>query len=160
MYERILVPLDGSERAEAVLPHVTPIAEKFGAEIVLLQVVSSFAEIVGRTIPRESFPSPTEQDISLDVATKQHEAEQESAATYLERQREALAAGGLNASTDIREGPAPAAVILAVALDKHCDLIAMSTHGRTGLGRTVLGSVADEVVRNSNMPVLLIRATE
>jgi nucleotide-binding universal stress UspA family protein len=139
---------------------VIPIAEKFGAEIVLLQVVASFPEIIGQTMPRDSFASPTLQDLSVDAATQQHEAEQASAATYLERQREALAASGLKALTDLREGPAPAAAILAVALDRDCDLIAMSTHGRTGLGRAVMGSVADEVVRNSSMPVLLIRASE
>jgi len=160
MYERILVPLDGSPLAEAVLGHVTPIAERFGAEIVLLQVVSTFAEIVSKTMPRESFPSPTLQDMSVDAAQAQHDAEQATAAVYLQRVSESLAAKGLKATIDVREGPAPAAVILAVALDRDCDLIAMSTHGRSGLGRAVFGSVTDDVLRNSPLPLLLIRGKE
>ena len=157
MYERVLVPLDGSDLAEAVLEHVTPIAERFGSEIVLLQVVSSFGEIVGQTMPRESFPSPTLQDISVEAAQQQYEAEQAGASTYLERVADGLRARGLKVTTEVREGPAPAAVILAVSLDLGCDLIAMSTHGRSGIQRTVFGSVTDDVLRNSPLPLLLIR---
>ena len=160
MYERILVPLDGSPLAESVLEHVTPIAEKFGAEIVLLQVVSTFAEIVSKTMPRESFPSPTLQDMSVEAAQAQHDAEQATATSYLEKQRQSLTSKGLKASVDVREGPAPAAVIIAVALDRDCDLIAMSSHGRSGLGRAVFGSVTDDVLRNSPLPLLLIRGRE
>jgi nucleotide-binding universal stress UspA family protein len=158
MYERILVPLDGSEVAEAVLPHVEPIAEKLGAEIILIQVVSPYSEIVRETMPRDTFISPTAQELSVDIAKERYEAEALATQTYLERIQRSLQDKSLKASIDLREGPAAAGVILAVAMDKDCDLIAMSTHGRSGLGRTLLGSVADEVVRNSPVPVLLIRA--
>jgi nucleotide-binding universal stress UspA family protein len=157
MYEKILVPLDGSDVAEAVLPHVEPIATKFGSEVILLQVVPTFAEILGDTLPRSSFPA-VDAGVSVDIAEQQHESTQESAQTYLEAKRTELASRGINAGIDLREGPAPAAVILAVALDTGCDLVAMSTHGRSGIGRALMGSVADEVVRNSALPVLLVRA--
>jgi nucleotide-binding universal stress UspA family protein len=157
MYERILVPLDGSERAEAVLERVTPIAGKLGSEVVLLQVVSAFSEILGQTLPRESFPSPTLQDVSVEAARERQESEQAGAEAYLRRIAEDLTAKGLKVGFEVREGPAPAAVILAVALDLGCDLIAMSTHGRSGIGRAVFGSVADDVLRNSPLPLLLIR---
>ena len=159
MYERILVPLDGSDVAEAVLPHVEPIASKFGSEVILLQVLPSFAEILGDTMPRSSFPN-VDAGVSVDIAEQQHESQQSAAQAYLEAQSRDLAAKGINARIDLREGPATAGVILAVALDSDCDLIAMSTHGRTGIGRALMGSVADEVVRNSALPVLLIRARE
>jgi nucleotide-binding universal stress UspA family protein len=158
MYERILVPLDGSDLAEAVLPHVEPIAEKFGAEVILLQITSPYSEIMRQTMPSGSLVSPTEQEVSIDIAKQQHEIIQAHAQTYLEKMRESLSKKGIRAVIDVREGPAAAGVILAVALDLGCELIAMSTHGRTGLGRTVFGSVADEVLRNSPLPVLLIRS--
>ena len=160
MYEHILVPLDGSELAEEVLEHVTPIAEKFGSELILLEVVPTFAEIVGQTMPRDTFASPTVVDISVDAAEEAHESEQQQAASYLGAKKAELEAKGLKATVLVYEHASTPQGILAAAAESGADLVAMSTHGRTGLGRAVFGSVADEVMRKTGLPVLLIRKQE
>ncbi|MPZ48638.1 MAG: universal stress protein [Dehalococcoidia bacterium] len=156
MYERVVVPLDGSEIAEAVLPHVAPFAERFGAEIVLVHVAKAFEEVSGETLPPGSIAIPDVSNVDIDASAGQHESE--DAAAYLMRIASSLLARGFKVSTELGEGPAPAAAIIAIALDRDCDLIAMSTHGRSGLGRAVFGSVADDVLRNSSLPLLLIRS--
>jgi nucleotide-binding universal stress UspA family protein len=160
MYERILVPLDGSDLAEAVLAHVIPIAEKFGSDVLILRSVPTLAEIIGETLPRESFPSSAGQSASVDVARDQYDLQQAEAQAYLEKQRQALAAKGLKVSIELLESSSAAAAILDAAQRTDSDLIAMSTHGRSGLGRAVFGSVADEVLRKAKRPVLLIRTEE
>jgi nucleotide-binding universal stress UspA family protein len=140
-----------------VLAHVIPIAEKFGSDVLILRSVPTLAEIIGETLPRESFPSSAGQSASVDVARDQYDLQQ---AEDLEKQRQALAAKGLKVSIELLESSSAAAAILDAAQRTDSDLIAMSTHGRSGLGRAVFGSVADEVLRKAKRPVLLIRTEE
>ena len=132
MYRRILVPLDGSRLAESVLPHVEEMAMKFGAEVVLFRAVPS------------------------EAATKASEPAVESAEQYLDPLARNLQQKGLSARTLVSQGE-PARSILRAACTEQVSLIALSTHGRSGLTALLSGTVADEVMRNAHLPILLIR---
>jgi nucleotide-binding universal stress UspA family protein len=92
----------------------------------------------------------------MDVAERRVEAETDSASKYLQTVSERLQGQGLKVSTAITEG-LPAGAILEYAEENNASLIALATHGRGGLARAVTGSVADAVVRHSDVPVLLVR---
>ena len=142
MYKRILVPLDGSTLAEAVLPHVRALAQCLGAEVVLLSV--PVYPVSGFTI--------TDPALGQSLV----ELTRESASAYLQRVRTPLQADGLAVTSELRDGPV-AETILDAAAELRVDAIAMATHGRGGFARFLLGSVADQVVQRSPLPVLLIR---
>ncbi len=138
MYKTILVPLDGSELAEKCLKEARELAALAQAEISLLRVVRAV------TVPGTD---PTDKEVEVV----------DRAQAYLDRVARGLEADGLTVSTHVRYGH-PAKEIIDAS--KKADLVAMSTHGRTGLGRWALGSVAEKVLRHSEKPVLLIRAAE
>jgi nucleotide-binding universal stress UspA family protein len=143
VYKRILVPLDGSKTAEGVLPHTKALAYSEGAEIVLLTVAANPAlDYV--------FSDP-------GIAERAIEDQQTRSKKYMAEMEGQLKSAGFKVSTVLREG-AVADMILRVAEELQVDVITMSTHGRTGPARWLLGSVADRVVRNSKVPVLLIRS--
>ena len=136
----ILVPLDGSPLSEAVLPHVKEMASGLPASIHLLTVVSVTAP------DREAY----EESVQL---------QSREAGDYLESQAEKLEASGFDVDWSVREGVA-ADEILRHIEENQFDLVAISTHGRSGLGRMVLGSVFDKVMREAGIPVLVIKPTE
>lgn len=138
MYKRILIPLDGSEFAEAALPHACALAACTGAELVLLRV--AVQPLYGSVSP-DSSPS-----IRADT-----EAE---ASAYLDRVAGELRAAGFRVTAETCTGPV-AETILDYAAGIRADLIVMSTHGRSGLARWFIGSVADKIVRGARLPVLL-----
>jgi nucleotide-binding universal stress UspA family protein len=142
MYKTILVPLDGSELAEAVLPHVEELAQCAGAEIVLVRVAVNPAF-------EYAFADPM-------LARANEENAEAQAGSYLQDMASRFQAAGFKVRSELGAG-AVAPTILEIAQKVHPDLIAMSTHGRSGFARVVLGSVADEVLRGSNVPVLLVR---
>jgi len=141
---RILVPLDGSVRAERVLPVVTPVAQALESELILFQVPIVY---VSGWMTGEWF---------LPVQGVLATAEQ-GAQVYLDYVATRLQQQGVKASTATEIG-AVAASIIGYAEANQVDLIAMCTHGRTGLRRWTLGSVADRVLRAGNIPILLVRA--
>ena len=152
MYRRIVVPLDGSALGERALPHAEAIAERFGAALTLLHATTPPSTIAAAEAAAGVIPNVP---VTLDpgeIATE----EQEEAARYLGGIAERLRARGLAVEIAEPEGDS-AAAILAVASEQGADLIAMTTHGHGGLGRLVLGSVADEVARHAPCPVLLVR---
>jgi nucleotide-binding universal stress UspA family protein len=138
MYKRILVPLDGSPVAEGVLPHVLELAKGLGAEVVLLSV--AFAHIFPGADPIET------------QVTAVQEAE-----NYVADRAKTQQDAGVRAEGKVRYGNAVEEIVDHVKRD-HIDLIAMATHGRTGLKRVVLGSVAEHVLRQAPVPMLLLRA--
>lgn len=146
MFTKVLVPLDGSPLAAAVLTWVRRLVAKEGSRVYLLHVIPE-AEPVTMFDGMALVPVP-----SLD--TVEPGAIEAEARRYL-----AGAAERLGPTADVhplvRTGK-PAPEIVAAARECGADLIAMSTHGRTGLPRLVLGSVADEVVRVSGLPVVLL----
>jgi nucleotide-binding universal stress UspA family protein len=149
MYEHILVPLDGSTLGEAALPHAQAVAEKFGASLLLLRVANVSATIMAATGPDTGLVAPDLIDEVIDD-------QEDDGRAYLERTTERLKAAGGSVTWQLVEG-SPAHAIIETARKNNCDLITMATHGRSGLQRAVLGSVADAVVRDSHLPVLLIR---
>jgi nucleotide-binding universal stress UspA family protein len=141
MYKKILVPLDGSPLAEAVLPHAEALAKAEGAEIVILRVPA---------VPATEFLARDPAVASIIRKDIEEEAEDYVKAKVIELKNENIKVQGL-----IHDGPVPD-TILAVAEESHADLIAMSTHGRTGVQRWLIGSVADRVVHHTHIPVMLI----
>lgn len=148
MYARILVPLDGSELAEVALPHAISLAKQSGAEVILLRVLEPLAP--GAAMGQESIY------IEPEFWRRLQQEYLDEARAYLDRVAARLSADGLSARTEIRRG-SPAEMIIDTARELHADAIVMATHGRSGIGRWMLGSVADRVVRASHLPVLLIR---
>ncbi len=149
MFKKILVPLDGSELAEQILRHVQVLARDTDAEIILLRVpIYAYAATV--TTPAVYGYTPLPLPLERDAALKE-------ARNYLNKMRNVLVPHGLHVSVVVREGD-PAEAIIRFAHEADIDLIAMSTHGRTGLSRALFGSVAEQVVRGAGKPVLLIRA--
>lgn len=135
MIERIVVPLDGSLTAEAVLPQVRRILHLHDSEIVLVRGVSL---------------APAEDSLlAADTASL-------AAREYVNGVRERLDREGVRVRTDVRIG-SPVGVILDVVEDRAATMIAMATHGATGLKRLLLGSVAEGVLRKSPVPVLAVR---
>jgi nucleotide-binding universal stress UspA family protein len=141
---RILVPLDGSAMAEQVLPPATSIAKAMDAEMVLFRV--SIVQISGW------FTGEWLEPLEGDLRTADQYAKD-----YLSRVAGHLADQGVKVSTAVRVG-AVAESIVNYTETQQIDLIAMCTHGRTGLARWALGSVADRVLRVGRIPILLVRA--
>jgi nucleotide-binding universal stress UspA family protein len=138
MYRNILVPLDGSTLAEGILPHVKELARLTGAEISLLRVALA-----------HTFPGADPTDAQVEVVEK--------AEVYLKGVEAELLKEGFKTSLHVRYGH-DAHEILEHADRANIDLIAMSTHGRTGVGQFIMGSVANRVLSHSSKPVLLLRA--
>lgn len=139
MYRKLLVPLDGSAYSERALPLVATLAQHLAADIVLMRAVSATV-----------FPGvdPTEGQLRAI----------EEAETYLTRVASDLAARGLRVETAAPYGDAATEIVYEVGL-RAIDLVVMCTHGRSGLGRWIYGSVAEQVLADCPVPVLLVRPT-
>jgi nucleotide-binding universal stress UspA family protein len=147
LFGRVLVPLDGSGYSEEVLPWAVALGELGGAGYTLLEIIQP-PMVLGP--PYGTFPPPHIDDTqlrSLRLASRD----------YLEGVAERLRTREFRVETTVRDDPSTAQGILDQAEKNDIDLIAMSTHGRGGLGRVLLGSVADKVVRGATFPVLLLR---
>jgi nucleotide-binding universal stress UspA family protein len=145
MYNYILVPLDGSERAEAILPHVKELAKRYDAQVILLQVVEA--------APLGTGP----EGAAVPLGQQELEQRTEQALDYLTTVQEELRAKDIDARTIIFFGPVVQAIIRAA--DCECaDLIAMASHGRTGISQVFYGSVAAGVLHRVDRPLLIVRA--
>jgi nucleotide-binding universal stress UspA family protein len=151
MYEKILVPLDGSKVAEASLPNVEDLvvrmAPKTKIEVTLLQVITNLTYNV-LTAEEEAQIPYNEADLKQ---IKQNALE------YLEKIAAPLRAKRIDVKTMISVGNAAEEIIKA-AQKTGANVIAMSTHGYSGIKRWALGSVADKVLHSSEIPVLTVRA--
>ena len=152
MYERILVPLDGSSLGEAALPYIEELASKLSpevkVEVTLFQVVlSSLDHYIGA------------EGISIRVPYTDEEIEQikREAMDYLDKAGEGLRSKGATVKCKVGVGSAAEEIIKA-ADEINASWIAMSTHGRSGLSRWAFGSVTDKVLRGGNKPMLMVRA--
>ena len=150
MFSRILVALDGSTAAEEILPHVEALADKFGATVILLRAIPALE----RAVAAQAGIAAGSVDPTPVI-----EQEQSGATHSLERVGERLISRGLSVVWQ-QPGGSASESILEHAQASNADLIALTTHGRGGLGRAVFGSVADEVLRRARCPVLLLRVTE
>ena len=150
MYERILVPLDGSKVGEAALPYVEELVSKLAiglkVEVTILQVLSPSHYVVAG-------------DAGAAIPYTEIEMEQikRKAIDYLDKAGEGLRGKGAIVRPKVATGSA-AEEIIKVADEINADLVAMSTHGRSGLTRWAFGSVTDRVLRGGNRPVFMVRA--
>ena len=149
-FNRILVPLDGSTISEQVLTPVTSLALSTSSSLVLVRIVPTGGSI--RRMAAHPFRRSSTQD-------KIRTAELEEISDYLSAQAEDIRSQGIEVAIDVGHG-APEEEIVALGSRHRASLIAMCTHGRTGLRRLALGSVAEQVLRRSALPLLLYRPTD
>ncbi len=143
MYEKILVPLDGSKTAETILPNVVRISRESNARVVLLTIDAPVSD--------GGKGGSSWSDMGNGLATL--EKSDAAMKAYLDSAASMLSGVGVKATTAIATGDA-AEEILKYASSHDCDLIAMSTRGRSAIRRGLMGSVTDAVVRESTVPVL------
>ena len=132
MYRRIVVPVDGSAGSETAVPHALGLARAFQAEVIVCHVVTAAEGTKKADVP-------------------------DGAAEYASRIAERFLTGGVAAKTDVRRGD-PAFQIRKSAAAWGADAVVMATRSRRRVEKLVLGSVADEVVRDSRLPMLLVSA--
>jgi nucleotide-binding universal stress UspA family protein len=151
VYERILVPLDGSKIGEAALVHVEELVSKMApavkTEVILLQVISSLTHYIVAGEAATQVPY-TEKEIGQI---------KRRARDYLDKAGEGIRSKGATVKTKVATGKAAEEIVKA-AEEIKVDLVAMSTHGRSGLSRMTFGSVTDKVLRTGCAPVLVVRA--
>jgi len=160
VYKRILLTHDGSELAEAATEHAATLAKATGAPVLLLQVIDSVAQILAQTASLAAEPAAAGA-IAANVAEEAVQAQQAAAQKNLEALQAALERAGVaKVETMIMEG-SPGDAVVSCAEEHGCDLIVIATHGRSGIKRAILGSVADHVVRHTrNAAVLLVRSKD
>ncbi|MFN8532975.1 MAG: universal stress protein [Dehalococcoidia bacterium] len=146
MYDPIILTLDGSELAELAIPHAVALAKQFGAHLIALRVVPPVVQ-----------PLDAGYGITAPYGyEKIIEAETEGALQYLAEATAPIQADGVAVESVAPLGE-PATAILDTAHERKAGLIVMATHGRSGFGRLFFGSVADRVLRESDIPIMLIR---
>ena len=146
MFKRIVVPLDGSELAERALAQAEELAHATGVPIRIVRVVD-----VGKLVTHSPLGfgvAPTALQLALDD-------EERFSREYLERIVREVTERGVDASSELRYGVAEREI---VDLTRPDDLIVMATHGRGGVSRWFMGSVAEEIARRSPVPVMLVRS--
>jgi nucleotide-binding universal stress UspA family protein len=144
MYNKILVPLDGSKRAEAVLPHAEQMANRYGAEIIFLRVEELYVML--------------EWDEVVDLA-KCHEkfdTRKKASESYLTQLQAEFRDKGITTDAHVVYGPVVKS-ILTTAEEMDVDIIVMASHGLSGLPRTFYGSVTAGVLQKVDRPLLIIR---
>lgn len=147
MYQRIVVPLDGSELAEAALPHALYMARLTNAPLHVVRVVDT--SIAGR----DAYGMAAGYMPSVDM----FDVDRQAAADYLETMPPRIAEDGITVTSELRAGQVAREIVAATVEN---DLVVMTSHGRGGVARWFLGSIAEEVTRHSTVPVLLIRISE
>ena len=156
MYSNIVVPLDGSELAEHVLPYVKDLVQHRTLTVHLISVAPLPATLPAAAAPMRLYPLVMTQ-ADLEAQVGERERIQEELRNYLKGVALDLARERVSTHIEVRFGD-PAEEIIAYAKQVEADLIAMSTHGRTGLARWAYGSVTEKVMRHAHCPVLLVRA--
>jgi len=151
MRERILVPLDGSEVGESALPYVKNLLTKMSfqveREVILLQVVVPIRVMLTETVVPDAAAEEAMTEQSKRIASE-----------YLEKVRQNWDLKGVTVTPAVVVGR-PAEQIAKTAEDMNVDLIAMSTHGRSGLGRLAFGSITHKVLHwQGRVPIVVIRA--
>ncbi|MFN8535400.1 MAG: universal stress protein [Dehalococcoidia bacterium] len=148
MYDPIIIAVDGSELAEEAIPHGAAMARDFNAEILIVRAV----EMPHEYYDVAPYMSPRVSEEMIDETVRQAEE-------YVAATAENLRERGLTVHGRIRLGD-PATTILEAADEHRGGVIVIATHGRSGLTRWAMGSVADRVVRHAPIPVLLIRSAQ
>ena len=140
MYRHILIPTDGSELAEHGVAQGLALAKSLGAKVSVIFVVEPFSEMKGRF---------------LETIARYVELRKEQARSVLDRAANAAKEAGVSCETVQVENEQPHQAIIAAAENKGCDLIVMSSHGRSGLPMLLIGSVTNKVLAHAKTPVLI-----
>ena len=139
----VIVPLDGSLLAESVLPYVKDMAKAFSLSVTLVRAIPTVTAL---------YAGPEYVLLPVDIITELKDA----AILYLDNVAQSLRGEGLSCTTEVVEGDA-ASAITQFAMKLQNSLVAISSHGRSGIARVFMGSVADRLIRSSGDPVLVIR---
>ena len=148
---RVIVPLDGSSFGEAVLPYVEDLARRLSLELVLLRIL----QLENVYPPLGGTPMAADPG-SAQVQAMAEEVTEEEITRYLEEVTARLARKGLNARWQMIRGVTPAHRVADLAREYPDNMIALTSHGRSGVARWVLGSAAEELIRATGDPVLVI----
>src|SRR6476469_3069256 len=140
MYRHILIPTDGSKLADQGVAHGLALAKSLGARVSVIFVVEPFSEMTGRF---------------LEAVATYAELRKEQATSALDRAAKAAKEAGVSCETIQLANGQPHQAIIAAAEDKGCDLIVMSSHGRSGLAVLLIGSVTNKVLTHAKTPVLV-----
>ncbi|SDP54716.1 universal stress protein [Desulforhopalus singaporensis] len=155
MSERILVPLDGSKLGEAALAYIQGLIARLGpgeqVALTLLNVITAEWHTVNLR---------GGEMVSVPYTDRELGEMKKSARIYLENVSAGLTQKNVSISCQVSVSENPAEEIIRVEKEIDADLVAMSTHGRSGLSRFAFGSVADKVMRGGSVPVLMVRAKE
>jgi len=147
--KRMLIPLDGTELSEEAMEHAVELGSLFGCRYDLVRVVPYPVDIASPYLPH-----------TVQMNQGLVEEAKESAREYLEGFAERMRRRDLQVEIGVSVDAQPGHGILREAESRRCDFIAMTTHGRTGFTRAVLGSTSDKVLRGTHVPVLLYRPPE
>jgi len=154
MFKRLLVPLDGSRFGSRALRYATEVAQRFSAEVILIRVIRPTTPVIAAEA--HGVASPAESEIAVQAALEADKRNATRAKRYLRGKVRAIRSRHIKASYQVAIGN-PAQSIMQFSKKKNIDLIVMTTHGKSGLKRAVMGSIADVVIRESGKPVLVIR---
>ena len=147
-------PLDGSALADKVLPHVTALASAMGLNVILVRVTASADEYYLYVDVSSA------ADINTDRFDAYAQEAEDPAASYLSQVKENLLKNGVKSVKERVVSGNSAISILDLVQETPSCLVALTTHGRSGVERWILGSVTDRLVRHSGQPVLVIRADD
>ena len=144
MYQKILVPLDGSKRAEMIRPHVRELASRFQATVIIIMVIEHiYTSGIGETL--------------ISISEKVIDTKMKESESYLDGVASKLRAKGIDCKTMVVHGPVVEKIIEA-ANNEDVDLIAMTSHGYGGLTRIFYGSVAAGILNRIDRPLFLVRS--
>lgn len=152
MYDTILVPLDGSPRAELILPHVENLAAHYKSKVILLQVMEP-VQIANPSIIHVSSAMTDAVKESLKDFNRRYE----EISAYLAGRQGEFREKGITARKFVEQGPV-VETIINVARRENADLIAIASHGRSGISRVFYGSVASGVLQQIDRPMLIVRS--
>ena len=152
MYERILIPLDGSQLGESALPYVEDLVSKLSPEV---KVEVTLFQVVSPT----HYVAAGEAGAKIAYTEKEMKQIKRKTTGYLNKAGEGLRSKGAIVKFKVGTGSAAEGIIKA-ADEINADWIAMSTHGRSGISRWAFGSITDKVLRGGNKPMLVVRASK
>jgi nucleotide-binding universal stress UspA family protein len=156
MFKRILAPLDGSRFGSRALKYAGEVAHRFGADVILIQVVEPATPVATTTGMTPGMASPSATELAVQAALEEDKRNSTHAKRYLSGKVRGMRSRDIKASYQVVVGDS-AQSIMSFAQKEHIDLIVMTTHGKSGLKRAFMGSVADAVIRESGKPVLVVR---
>jgi nucleotide-binding universal stress UspA family protein len=157
VFERIIVPLDGSRLSAQAIPYAAEVGKRFDAEVILVRVLANTGlAIVSQATGMEDAAAT---DIIAQEARMKDVDNASNAKRYLMNWAQSLKSQDIKVSYQVTIGT-PAKSIMELAVAQQASLIVMMSHGRGWFKRAIMGSVADEILQHSSVPVLIIRALD